>query len=160
MPRSRDAILAELVTVLKTITGTAYYSDLGSRVFRRFRNPMEASSDGPLPAVYVVEAGTTQTIRNDDRSVRVEIQAEIIGYVAEDSTDPRVSNAATAASKLHDDIMRALLSNLRLNGQCPAGLLFRDCVVDGGLDDVYGGVRIGITLPYHFTAADLGPLAP
>ncbi|MGQ0797574.1 MAG: hypothetical protein ACT4OI_06920, partial [Methanobacteriota archaeon] len=158
LAKHRHAILAELVVVLKGINGVGYWTNLGGRVYQRFLAPSELS-DGEFPALFVVEQGELSGIRNDEHGVKCEVHAAIYGWVREKSEDLKVTTAADDASKLRDDVFRALLGNVSLNKKLSAPLLFRGEAIETGLDGTHGGVRVDVTLPYHLFQAELGPLA-
>jgi hypothetical protein len=157
--KRRDDILNELVVTLKRITGTAYWNDVGGRVYRRDRPLAEMDPNSEFPALFVYEAGESSSYTNDDQGVETDIHALICGVCRETSQDPLVTTAATTASKLHDDVCRALLGNERLSGKLQRPLLLRDHSVFAGVDPDFAYLFVTVTLPYYFFYRDLGPLA-
>lgn len=156
--RHRHLIIAEMVAVLKTITGNnVYWNDIGGRVYLRGRAPGSEVSEGEIPVLFVLEPPERSDFRNDDHGLKSQVHLHIVGVVRETSTDPLVSNASAAASKLRDDVVKCLLTNLKLNGRATAPIMFRDELFDVGLDDTYGSFGLSVTVPYHIFAADLGP---
>ena len=161
MARHRHLIIAELVGVLKGITGPAYWTDLAGRVFLRLRDPVNEIAPGEFPCLFVIEIGPASPIRSDEHSLRPEIKVSLVGYVRETSDNPTDSTASVAASKLRDDILRALWLNQFLNKKITAPLIIREEEIEVGIDPLFGKVYIGVALPYHlFPELELGPLAP
>lgn len=158
MPQiSRAAILDALVTTLKGITGpTTYHINLSNRVYRRLREPTSIE-EGEFPILFVIEDDENTPYRNDEHGLKTSILVAIIGMTRETSQDEQVTSAATDASKLHDDICKAVLGNLNLSGTVTGRILFRQAGVFAGVDPVYAFTRVELEIPYHFFRANLGP---
>ena len=156
--KHRHAVVAEMVTVLKGITGSSYWSSLASRVYTRFRAPSEIG-ETEFPILFVIETPVKSDFRNDDHVIKSGVTLRIVGYARETSTDPLISNATATINKLRDDVMKVLLGNLKLNGKLGGSMLFQAEEFDYGVDPIFAGFYIDVRCPYYFTAADLGPLA-
>ena len=158
MARHRHAIVAQMVTTLKGITGSSYWSTLGSRVYTRFRAPSEIG-ETEFPILFVIETPIKSKFEQTDRGIKSEMHLRIIGYVRETSSDPLISNATAAINKLRDDVVAVLLADVNLLHALKAPVLFDAEEFDYGVDPVFAGFALDVTIPYFIYQGQIGPLA-
>jgi hypothetical protein len=155
--RHRHAIIAEAVTVLKTIAQPTYWTALGGRVYTRFRAPSECA--GEMPILFVVEHEDETPIDHGDHMVKAMIHLHVIGFVKERSTDSRATTTADDANKLSDDVRAAFLRNPKLGGKLGGNAKLLADSFKYGMDPEFGAMALLVELPYYYGPNDIGPNA-
>ncbi len=144
---------------LLTITGPpTFFSDLAGRVYNRLVTPEE--HEGlvlPYLCVPLLEEG--QSYPHFDRLTRTAWAMTIYGFAPERLAHNQIdSSGAVAIANLHDDIVKAILEDMRLGRylNAPVDLLRTDSI--SGVDDSkYAELEMEFSMGLNFSKEDLGP---
>ena len=113
--KTADANTA-LITALKGINGStgSYHTNLSNRVYPDEVMP-EEREDVVRPYVYVIYLPTSFPDQSG-RHIQMRLNWLIVGVVPDTDSDIEDTATVTAISKLHDDIVRALMADDTLGG--------------------------------------------
>lgn len=144
-----------IVTLLKTIAGAPYNSDLGSRVYTRLITP-EDSKAIAYPWICIPPRGR-ELSEPTGRMVTRSWDIEAFCFLKEDeSTTNRETAAGEAASKLSDDIHAALLdADYKPNNVDDIEVLSMD--IEAGVLTDYAELRIVFRVRQDVDSDDLAP---
>lgn len=159
MMKSKAEAYKRFIKLLKTISGPpVFHWDLGGRVYNRLVAPEEM--DGlvlPYLCVPLFEEG--QQYPFFDKLTRTHWTQNLFGFTPDVLAHDRVnSDGAVNISKLHDDIVTAILGDMKLGGLLngPVQLIRTDSL--SGVDDsTYAELEMEWQMAMNFSRADLGP---
>ncbi len=162
VPKAKHLARNALISALDTIDGAPdFYHSLAGRVFKRLVTPIEEPQVLEVGAYLCVPVLDVQAFPEQSRDhVRISFPQTIFGFVPDlKEEDPLDAAVADLADKMHDDIVKALLSDPKLGGTLNVELEFASAREWAGetIDSPYGEVQVTVTLDMYLQRSDLGP---
>lgn len=144
-----------LRTLIKTIDGVNTVVDLGQRVYERLITPEDGAQVFPYLCMPLAgTAGTYPQPDSDDDHTEHVWRISLYGFVDEDNSDPRESNAAETAADLHDAIIDRIMSDPRLGGAVQEMHPVAEEILSG-IDDSYGEVQVTLEFRQQVGPSDI-----
>ncbi len=136
----------------------SYHLDVGGRVYNRDITPKEHEGI-KLPYICVPLFLEGQTYPIFDRLTQTQWQQEILAYVTEAKAhDPLETTGARDIAHMHDDIIKAILSDLHLEGLLNAPIQATSTEsISAVTDEEWAELSMKFQMAMNFGKDDLGP---
>ena len=152
--------MTKLIELLKgqIVGAPGFYHDLEGRVFNRLITPGE-HDDLKLPFLCVPLIEEAQTYPVLDRLTQTQWEATVYAFASDRlAHDMLDSEGPRDISHLHDDVVKAFLSDCTLGKTLNAPITILSCNSISGTDDeAYSEFQMRIQLALNFSKDDLGP---
>ena len=155
--RSTDQANANVIARLKLINGSTggYWTNLENRVFNRLWLPEDRKA--PLPYACVVMADDDLAYEfNQGDLVYATWTLKVFGFAPETTTKRTDGDGPRNIARLHDDVLKALLSDWTFDGAVDDSTIVGG-TRSGGVLARYGEMSLDLRLKAYLSVQGLGP---
>lgn len=147
-----------LRTVLKGIDGIGYHFNLENRVYRQLNVPEAGGESLRMPYLCLPKVDDSPQYVPHDRHVEIRFRQVVYGYVADPDTEGVDSLGPERVDKLHDDVLKAVRLNAKLNGNAQNCEVIAGGGASAGIfpDEFYGELVMHVEIFLTVDTSDLG----
>jgi hypothetical protein len=153
MAIGKDEAIDAAIAILKGLNGSAFFTNLGGRVYTRLFTPPQFP-DVELPFACLALNDESETIEYEAALGISKWRMKGLAFFAENAeSDPLNTTAKTATAKFRDGVVKAFMADQSLSGQVKNCMVVFVNTISGAAD--YAQVEFHLEFEQMFSASDL-----